>query len=140
MSDPVLYTIIISSLTIALLIFYQSKKTNSSSRKAFTQYEAAALNRLLPIRSNYRWSVISRIKNDIKLVFEDNELDRVGYYIYSSYQTQLMQNKISVYLKNNVENTYLKVVTDGSSESMFAVSHPTEGFIGYLSFEEVIKI
>jgi len=140
MSDPLLYTMLIGLVTIALLIFYQSKKTNSNSRTAFTQYEAAALNRLLPVTSNYKWAVISRNKNDIKLVFEDNKLDRVGYHIYSNYQTQLMQNKISVYLKNNVENTYLKVVTDGSSESMFAVSHPTEGFIGHLSFEEAIKI
>lgn len=142
MSNPILYTLIVGLIIIPLLILYQNRKVKSNKfkKKVFTQHEVASLNRLLPIITGYKWSVLIRDSNEIKLDFDDDDLGAIGYHIYNTYKTQLTQNQVSVYIKNNVNNNYLKIVTDEDSESMISVDHPIQGHLGYLSYIEVDKI
>lgn len=141
MNPPIFYTILLAGLIIVILIIYQNRKSKSINdiKRSSTHHELISLNKMHPIISKNNWSVIVKSIDGIKLDYEENELSNVGYHIYSSYHEQLMQGQMSVYIKDNIKNKYLKIVTDGSSESMIGVVDPGQGFIGYLSFIELQK-
>jgi len=89
------------------------------------------------IISKNNWCVIIRSMDGFKLDYEENDLGKVGYHIYNKYKTHLLRGQVSVYIKDNFLNRYLKIVADGTSDSSFSVDHPVNGYIGYLSFEEL---
>lgn len=141
MNPPIFYTILLAGLIIVISIIYQNRKSKSVNdiKRPSIHDELITLNRMQPIISKNNWSVIVKSIDSIKLDYEENELSNVGYHIYSRYHEQLMQGQMSVYIKDNIKNKYLKIVTDGSSESMIGVVDPVKGFIGYLSFIELEK-
>ena len=69
---------------------------------------------------------------------EDNDLGKIGYYIYQNFATKLDQ--VKVYVKDNQKNEILKIQKTYESECMIGVDHPEKGHIGYLPFETVERI
>jgi len=139
MSTPVFYALLVGILVIIILIVVQHrrKKEVKPFKKVSRHYELVALKKMPQIITENNWCVIIKSFEALILVFEDNDLGKIGYHIYSNYKEQLIQGQMFVYIKDNKEDRYLKIVTDGSSESMIGINHPDSGHIGYLSFEEV---
>lgn len=82
--------------------------------------------------------VIIRAKGKFYKSYEDDDLGKVGYHIYSKYGQSI--DKLDVYIKDNYDNKLMLIEKDKESESMLAVDHPVDGFIGYLRFDYVDSI
>jgi hypothetical protein len=88
--------------------------------------------------SQYKWSVVIKSKGKLYKGIEDNDLGKVGYYIYQNFATKLDQ--VDVYVKDNQNNEILMIQKTYESECMIGVDHPEKGHIGYLPFENVERI
>ena len=133
------YAFFIGLALLIILIIYQKwrSKDVKPSKKILLDHELVALKKMPQITDKYNWLVIVKSMEGYKSVYEENDLAKVGYYICCNYKEELTARKISVYIKDSLENRYLKIVADGSSESMVGVDHPELGHIGYLSFEVI---
>ncbi|WP_231424951.1 hypothetical protein [Pedobacter sp. Leaf250] len=133
------YTFFVGVALIIILIIYQKyrPKDFKPSKKTFLHDDLIALNKMSQEVINYNWNVIIKSIKGYKSVYEENDLGNVGYHIYQNYRAELIEGNISVYIKDRLANRYLKIITDGSSESMIGVDHPHHGHIGYLSFEVI---
>jgi len=139
MTIPELITFLIGILICAILIIYQNRKSKSVRyfKRLSTLHELNALNEMQPVITRYNWYVIIKSIRGYKSVYEENDIGNVGYHIYLNYKAAITEKQISVYIIDRLENRYLKIITDGSSESMIGVNHPLHGHIGYLSFEVI---
>ncbi|KQM75236.1 hypothetical protein ASE74_20675 [Pedobacter sp. Leaf216] len=88
------------------------------------------------MNSKNKWSVVTRNLDGLKLDYEDDDLGKIAYHIYTCYKELLMRKQIFVNIKSNVEGKYLKIVTN-NTESRIGVDHPELGHIGYLNFVEL---
>jgi hypothetical protein len=123
--DIVYYPIILSVFIILIWIFRQGKHKNATTDD--------------PVEaSKYNWSVVIKSKGKLYIGIEDDDLGKVGYYIYQNFATKLDQ--VDVYVKDNQNNEILKIQTTYESECMIGVDHPDKGHIGYLPFEKVDRI
>ena len=135
------YLLFVIAVIISFFIFGK-KRENKAIEEVPPVNNEPLIPKLTKPASNpkFKWSVLVKSYKGIALDFEDDNLGNVGYYIFNNYRTQLMQRQIIVHIKNNLENKYLRIVSDGSSDSMIGVDHPIHGHIGYLSFEEVGRL
>ncbi|RZL12691.1 MAG: hypothetical protein EOO89_19145 [Pedobacter sp.] len=85
-----------------------------------------------------KWTVIIKSKGKLYKGIEDDDLGKVGYYIYQNFAKKLDQ--VDVYVKDNLNNEILKIQKTYESECMIGVDHPEQGHIGYLPFETVERI
>ena len=139
MTTSIFYTIFIGILISSLLIIYQNRKSKIVKQiiRPSLRHELIQLEKMPTIVTKHNWCVIVRSTEGLNLVYQDDDLGKIGYHVYTTYKASLFKRQILVYIKNNIENRYLKIVTDGSSESMIGVNHPLHGHIGYLSFEVI---
>lgn len=137
MTTPILYAFLVGVIVIIGLIIFQNQRINSVNHLKNYSHELLTLATLKLVNSKYKWSVVFRNLDGFKLAYEHDDLGKVAYHIYTCYKEQLIQKQMSVYIRNNLEDKYLKIIADGSSESMIGVDHPELGHIGYLNFVEL---
>lgn len=139
-----LYLLLIITIVILFLFFGKKEVINPKLEETSIPHKNEATlihhERKFTLASKYKWSVITKSKATIEVKFENDDLGTVGYVIYRDYKSDLISRQLSAYIRDNFENKLLKIVSDGSSESMIGVDHPVHGHIGYLSFIEVDKI
>lgn len=88
--------------------------------------------------SQYKWSVVIKSKGKLYRGIADDDLGKVGYYIYLNFAKKLDQ--VDVFVKDNRNNEILKIQKTYESECMIGVDDPENGHIGYLPFETVDRI
>ena len=88
--------------------------------------------------SKYKWSVVIKSKGKLFKGIENDDLGKVGFYIYQNFAMKLDQ--VDVYLKDNLNNEILKIQKTYESECMIGVDDPENGHIGYLPYEKVERI
>jgi hypothetical protein len=92
----------------------------------------------MDLKLRYKWTVVIKSKGKLYKGIEDDDLGKVGYYIYQNFAEKLDQ--VDVYVKDNQNNKIMKIQKTYESECMIGVDHPEEGHIGYLPFEMVDRI
>jgi len=138
MTTPILNTLFVGIAVIVGLIIFQNRRFKSANHVDNDySYELLALTKFKLLHSQHKWLVIIRNLDGFKLDYENDDLGKTAYHVYTCYKEQLIRKQIFVYIKNNIENKYLKIITDSNSESMIGVDHPEDGHIGYLSFVEL---
>ncbi|WP_029275098.1 hypothetical protein [Pedobacter borealis] len=134
----IFYPLFVVAVIISFFIFGKKRVNKAIEEPPLINDEPLIPKPIKPAYNpKFKWSVLVKSYKGTVLDFEDDDLGKVGYYIFNNHKSQLIQRQIIVYIKDNQENKYLRIISDGSSESMIGVDHPTHGHIGYLSFEEV---
>ena len=123
--DIVYYPVILGVCVLLIWIFIKGKHENATTAD-------------LDESSQYKWSVVIKSKGKLYKGIEENDLGKVGYYIYQNFAKKLDQ--VDVYVKDNQNNEILKIQKTYESECMIGVDHPEQGHIGYLPFEKVERI
>lgn len=88
--------------------------------------------------SKYKWSVVIKSKGKLFNGIENDDLGKVGYYIYQNFATKL--DRIDVYVKDNQKCEILKIQKTYESECMIGVDDSENGHIGYLPYKKVDRI
>lgn len=118
---------------IAAIIYYLTTRRNPKEVEKVKQIDLRPL-----FQSTSKYVVIVRSNGTIYKSYEDNDLGKVGYHICCKYGQSI--DKIDVYIKDNSGNKLMIIEKDKASESMFAVEHPIDGFIGFLRFDYLERI
>lgn len=123
--------IILFITTVVIYYLTKRKKPNEVEKSNQTDLQSS-------LKSTFRYVVLVRSNDRLYKSYEDDDLGKVGYHIYSKYAQST--DKLNVYIRDNYKNKLMLIEKDKESESMFAVDHPVDGFIGYLRFEYVENI
>lgn len=118
---------------IAGIIYYLTTRKKPNQVEKVGKVDLQSL-----LQSSFKYVVIVRSNGTIYKSYEEDDLGKAGYHIYSKYGQSI--NKIDVYVKDNESDKFMLIEKDKESESMFAVNHPENGFIGYLRFDYVDNI
>jgi hypothetical protein len=119
------YPIILIAFIVLIWIFGKGKENKTTSDH-------------IPEESQYNWSVVIKSKGKLYKGIEEDDLGKVGYYIYQNFATKLDQ--VDVYVKDNQNNEILMIQKTYESECMIGVDDPEKGHVGYLPFEKVDRI
>ena len=121
----IVYPIMLLAFIILVCIFGKAKHENVTSAD--------------PVEaSKYNWSVVIKSKGKLFKGVEDDDLGKVGFYIYQNFATKLDQ--VDVYVKDNQKCELLKIQKTYESECMIGVDDPENGHIGYLPYKKVERI
>ncbi|MES2447904.1 MAG: hypothetical protein V4546_12030 [Bacteroidota bacterium] len=127
----IILLIIVIVLVLVAYIYHRIKEINLQQEE-----NDSAISKLR--KSKFQWVVIIRTKDKFYKSFEDDDLGKVGYHIYTEHIKSI--NHTDIFIIDNKENEFLKIENGSESESMIGVRHPEQGHIGYLSFDIVNKI
>ena len=120
--DIVYYPVILGVFILLILIFSNGKNENETTPDPVEE-------------SKYKWSVVIKSKGKLFKGIENDDLGKVGYYIYQNFATKLEQ--VDVYIKDNQKCELLKIQKTYESECMIGVDDPENGHSGYLPYEKV---
>ena len=121
----IVYPIMLIAFVLLIWIFGKEKPENATAPDSV---EA----------SQYKWSVVIKSKGKLFEGIEEDDLGKVGYYIYQNFATKL--DRLDVYVKDNQKHKILKIQKTYESECMIGVDDPENGHIGYLPYEKVERI
>ncbi|RYH22503.1 hypothetical protein EON65_19155, partial [archaeon] len=110
--DIVYYPVILGFCILLIWIFSKRKLENETTADPVEE-------------SKYKWSIVIKSKGKLYKGLEDDDLGKVGYYIYQNFATKLDQ--IDVYVKDNQNNEILMIQKTYESECMIGVDHPEQG-------------
>ena len=119
------YPVILLGFIILVLIFSKGKHEHAPTADS-------------PLASQYNWSVIIKSNGRLYKGIEDDDLGKVGYYIYQNFAKKLDQ--VDVFVKDNQLSKILKIQQTYESECMIGVDDPENGHIGYLPYKKVERI
>jgi hypothetical protein len=88
--------------------------------------------------SLYRWSVVIKNNGQVYSDFEEDDLGKIGYRIYT--ELEKPNHSSEIYIRENSKKQLLWINKDYESDYMFGVDNPEGRRIGYLPFSRVASI